>query len=334
MDFVENSVRSIDISLPKIGLTNFPGVSVILSRYQTKSYPYVSSYQIVNFEKPLPLAPKPTRNISIRSPNEFFRKVTLFVIGDEHQNKGIYTYNVQCFRKEKELTIMIYNPQNYKVTFDRGQIGHTIEDIELKHEPKFSVFDSIAFVNHLMNNDTNWDKIFHVIEKQSSQVISKHECIETTKSNEKLKETEKGKCQQHFINQYELERDFSNDLKDLKLQFENTEENLRPIDLPKDQFKGFSNEDQNFLKMFDFSKTDISNKKLLQLMKTLTKNKDVHSQHKYDVGKIQQKFLVKLIPNSTLAKQRPSKAPLHYQEKLEILNNCVNHQNRYHSENG
>ena len=54
-------------------------------------------------------------------------------------------------------------------------------------------------------------------------------------------------------------------------------------------------------------------------MKTLTKYKDVYSQHKYDVGKIKQNFHVKLLPNSTLAKQRPYKLPLHYQEKLEIL---------------
>ena len=54
-------------------------------------------------------------------------------------------------------------------------------------------------------------------------------------------------------------------------------------------------------------------------MKTLIKNKDVYSQYKYDVGKIKQKFHVKLLPNSTLAKQRPSTVPLHYQEKLENL---------------
>ena len=57
---------------------------------------------------------------------------------------------------------MLNKPQNFKVTDDKGPIGHTIGDIELKHEPEFSVVDSIAFVNHLMNSDTNWDKIFHV----------------------------------------------------------------------------------------------------------------------------------------------------------------------------
>ena len=54
-------------------------------------------------------------------------------------------------------------------------------------------------------------------------------------------------------------------------------------------------------------------------METLVHNKDVYSQHKYDVGKIKEKFNVKLLPNVTLSKQRPSKVPLHYQEKLENL---------------
>ena len=37
------------------------------------------------------------------------------------------------------------------------------------------------------------------------------------------------------------------------------------------------------------------------------------------MGKINQKIHVKLLPNSTLTKQRPSKVPLNYQEKLENL---------------
>ena len=52
-------------------------------------------------------------------------------------------------------------------------------------------------------------------------------------------------------------------------------------------------------------------------METLIQNKDVYSQRKYDVGKTKQKINVKFRPNVTLSKQRPSKVPLNYQEKLE-----------------
>ena len=54
----------------------------------------------------------------------------------------------------------------------------------------------------------------------------------------------------------------------------------------------------------------------MQLLKVSIKNKDVCSQHKHQ---IKQKFQVKLLRNSTLAKQRPPKVPLHYKEKLENL---------------
>ena len=81
----------------------------------------------------------------------------------------------------------------------------------------------------------------------------------------------------------------------------------------------FSNSDREFLKKIDFSQTDINDAKLLDLMKLPARDKDVYSQHKYDVGEIKQKFHVKLLPNSTLTKQRPSRVPLHHQEKLEIL---------------
>ena len=95
-------------------------------------------------------------------------------------------------------------------------------------------------------------------------MTSKLDRTEITKSKEKLKKTEKRKRQQDFTHQYELETDFSNNLKALKPQFVKTDESLRPIDLPKDQFKGFSKDDQKLLKKFDFSETDIRNEKLLQ----------------------------------------------------------------------
>ena len=51
----------------------------------------------------------------------------------------------------------------------------------------------------------------------------------------------------------------------------------------------------------------------------LLQNKDVYSEHKYDVGLIKQNIHVKLLPNSVLTKQRPSRASLHYQEKHNDL---------------
>ena len=216
MDFLESTVKSIDLTTPKIDLKTYPEVAVKLSRYQTKSYPYIGSYKIVTLDQQLPLAPKSTRVISIGPPNEFFRKGTSFVIGSELQAQGIYTYNAQCFRKEKELPIMLNNPQDNKVVIQKGPIGHTLEDIEIRQDPEFSVVDNVAFINHLMNSDTNWDQIFHVSKNrvQKFQKFKISSQIKLLKNNKNRKQ----KRQQDFTNNYELETDFSDDLKDLKPQ--------------------------------------------------------------------------------------------------------------------
>ena len=93
---------------------------------------------------------------------------------------------------KKKLPIMLNNPNNSKVVIREGPIGHTLE---VKQEPEFSVVDNIAFVNHLMNSDTNWDQIFHVSKKQNAKVKSKLDFTQLSKRNEKLKKTEKRKRQ-------------------------------------------------------------------------------------------------------------------------------------------
>ena len=138
IDFIENTVINIVVSGPKIDLKILPGNSVLLSRIQTKSYPYKKVFKTVSLEQSLPLAPKSSRVISLRPPSEIFRfrKGISFVIGSKLQVNGIYTYNVQCFRQEKELPIMLNNLQNCKVTIEKGPIGCTLEDIEIKQEPE------------------------------------------------------------------------------------------------------------------------------------------------------------------------------------------------------
>ena len=151
---------------------------------------------------------------------------------------------------------MLNNPQNTKVVIQKGPIGHTLEDSEIKQDTEHSVVDNVAFINHLMNSDTNWDQIFHVSEKQSPKISKFQNFFETNKTPEKQKKTQKSKRQQDFTNNYEF--DFSDDLKDLRPQLETTDENIRPVELPKEKLKRFDKTDQTFLKKFDFSQADIN----------------------------------------------------------------------------
>ena len=56
---------------------------------------------------------------------------------------------------------------------------------------------------------------------------------------------------------------------------------------------------------------------MVLLIDMLVDSRDVHSQHKFDVGKTRQNFHVTLKPIIELKRQRPSKVPLHLKEKLE-----------------
>ena len=84
-------------------------------------------------------------------------------------------------------------------------------------------------------------------------------------------------------------------------------------------FSEFSPTEQTFLKIFDFSESGITDSELQHLLRVLIENNDVFSKFTYDVGKITQKFHVKLKKDAELRKQRPSKVPLPYRDRLEIL---------------
>ena len=86
-------------------------------------------------------------------------------------------------------------------------------------------------------------------------------------------------------------------------------------------FFEFSSTERMFLKSFDFSEFDISDRELKQLLRVLVENNHAFSKCIYDFGKIAQEFHVKLNKDAELLKQRPSKFPKHYRDRLEIFLN-------------
>ena len=51
----------------------------------------------------------------------------------------------------------------------------------------------------------------------------------------------------------------------------------------------------------------------------LLKYKTCYATHRSDVGKISTPFRIRLEPNAQLMTQRPSKVPIHYRDKLNVL---------------
>ena len=85
----------------------------------------------------------------------------LSIIWSKLQDKGFSTYNAQFFKRKRN-----YNHaksfSKLKCHYRRIPIGHSLEDIAIKWELEIPVVDNKAFVNHIMNSDTNWDLVFPV----------------------------------------------------------------------------------------------------------------------------------------------------------------------------
>ena len=134
------------------------------------------------------------------------------------------------------------------------------------------------------------------IERYSEEFLLESSELETdiTKDSKSCQPT----CDEQFP--VLREKDHNNRLIDHYLQYQ-----------PKELIK--------YVKEFDYQYPNITDKEIILLTDMLVDERDVYSQHKFDVGKTRQKFHVTLKPIVELKRQRPGKVPLHLKEKLEKL---------------
>ena len=116
------------------------------------------------------------------------------------------------------------------------------------------------------------------------------------------------------MNDKDLETDFTRDAKSCQP----TCDEQFPTTREKDYYNQ-PKELMQYVKEFDFQFSDITDAKMTLLIDMLNDSRDVYSQHKFDVGKIRQKFHLTLKPNVELKRQRPSKVSPHLKEKLEKI---------------
>ena len=318
MDFLQSCSNNIDLTTPKMDLKVHPGVSAKLFTFQSKSFPYIGIFNQVCLDNVIEIAPLTTRIITVHPPNYKIPKGTSFVLSEKITAKGVHSYNVFCSQDEKELPVMLNNPGHRKVVLGKGYIGHTILDIDYEQFVQFSVFDNIAFIDLILKNDADINHLFHVTDCVLPSIINELDKKEDDKINPAIGKRIKQK-QQNFSENYELPTDFSDELKNLKPKAEQSFITIRDEKLDKKLLSKFQKSDREFLQKFDFSQSDIDEKQLAELLEILVLNKDVYSLHKYEVGVIKQRIHVKLLPNDLFRKQRPSRVPLHYEEKLKSL---------------
>ena len=112
---------------------------------------------------------------------------------------------------------------------------------------------------------------------------------------------------QQFSEQFQLETDFTSDAKSCQPPcdeqfkiFRPKEDNERLIEYYLQYQK---KEAVQYMKEFDFRYSDLTDEELVLLIDPLMDARDVYSQHKFDVGRIKQRFNIKLEPGAILKRQ-------------------------------
>ena len=129
--------------------------------------------------------------------------------------------------------------------------------------------------------------------------------------------------EEFFRKSRELETDFIKDSKSCQQTCDEQFPVLREKDDNSrliDQYLQYHpNELTNYVKVFNFQYSNITDEKMIPGIDLLNDAQDVKSQQNLDVDKTRQKFHVTLKFIVELKRQQPSKVPLHLQEKLEKL---------------
>ena len=81
----------------------------------------------------------------------------------------------------------------------------------------------------------------------------------------------------------------------------------------------YTSENLKFINKFNFQFSDLTDSEYITLCNMFLKYKTCYATHKNDVGKISTPFRIRLKPNAQLMTQCPSKVPIHYRVKLNIL---------------
>ena len=203
---------------------------------------------------------------------------------------------------------MLNNPNPNSITIKKGILVHTLLDCTQQRTQTMSVIDNIAFIDFVKAFDSELNNDMHVCSTEPYINFSTEIDSRIILSDMALSQTE-------------LATDFSDEVKSLQPRMHKFACDTKRKQ-PNDKFfSEFSPSEQTFLESFDFSESDITDSELQHLLRVLIENNDVFSKFTYDVGKISREFHVKFKKDAELWKQRPSKVPLLYKDRLEILLN-------------
>ena len=132
MDFISHNIKSINFPNVSLELRKYSDITVLISIIRSKSYPYLSFYQNVLLDKNITIAPKSSRVISISPAGIVFIVRTSYRIDKFLEQKGINAKTTFCMNEIKSMPVVLKNSRESKVDINKGVIGQTFENIEIK----------------------------------------------------------------------------------------------------------------------------------------------------------------------------------------------------------
>ena len=114
-------------------LKAYPGQWVSRSHKHDKPVPYVSRLHAVPLTKNFSIAPTFNRVVSVlpSKPRIEFAKGANLALNRTIQDSGVFTSNVQYMHAEKQLPILLNNPNSHQITSNKGILGFIPHDLSI-----------------------------------------------------------------------------------------------------------------------------------------------------------------------------------------------------------
>ena len=285
---------------------NYAKFTTLLS----KDYPYFSYIYRINSKTLIRLKPKSSKiahfpiknyhNLHFKTTpqNHFFPSVprTYFA------TKFCTNFNfIEVFTDDKPdiCATIIQNTSKHVATLPTGHIGY-IEVPITNEKPKFF---QVIDINTLIHNVT------HTYHPEITEPLPQTNYI--VQNDDPTTPSPQFSLHQIYMTNDDIPNQTS-PLYNVQLTSHTSEKRIFPS-LP------YTSENLKFIKKFNFQFSDLTDTEYITLCNMLLKYKTCYATHKNVVGKFSTPFRIRLKPNAQLMTQRPSKVPIHYRDKLNVL---------------
>ena len=287
LDFLSKVGNSVHLNTPMLTLGNiYPNKHVLLAQQCKKDFPFFAEIKFLSLSEATNI---PSQKITMVKVEDTSDNKTIFIPHKRLRHMGLFVYNTYMVNQEDSIPLLFENNNTHPVTIRKGPVGYLSRDKAIPNRSKYTISDFHNFTDQCLQTE----------EHLPIQYSAFCEWIETVKSDNT-----------------ELETDFTEEAE----AFSESNKNPKGTKtFPSQILRNFSIETQKLLKQFDVSNSVLTNEELLKLANIIAVDSDVYSKHKFDVGKIPEEFRIELKPDAEFRKQRPSRVPINYRDKLDTL---------------